>query len=166
MHTREFERIYKRLYVQLCMYALRIVENSSVAEDCVQEAFLKTWRYLEDGNDIDSYSSFVYRAVRNECLLYLRNKKTIVGEEYIPEVSEEDIDTSERDARIWRAIGILPEKCKKVFLLSKQQGLSNNEIAIEMGISEKTVRNQMTKALSRLREVLRSGHKPFFLPFL
>ncbi|MDE6682268.1 MAG: sigma-70 family RNA polymerase sigma factor, partial [Muribaculaceae bacterium] len=102
----------------------------------------------------------------NECLLFLRGKKTMVGEEYIPEVSETDIDTSERDAKIWRAIGMLPEKCKKVFLMSKQKGMSNEQIAEVMGIAVKTVKNQMTKALSRLRQALSEGHKPFFLPFL
>ena len=90
----------------------------------------------------------------------------MVGEEYIPDVSESDIDTSERDAKIWRAIGSLPEKCRKVFLMSKQKGMRNDEIAMEMGISIKTVKNQMTKALARLREVLSDGEKPFFLPFL
>ena len=166
MNVREFERYYKRLYVPLCMYALRIVEEPTASEDMVQEAFIKAWRYGENGGEIDSFPSFMYRTVRNECLLYLRGRKTMVGEEYVPEVSETDIDTSERDAKIWRAIGSLPEKCRKVFLMSKQNGLSNDEIAEEMGISIKTVKNQMTKALGRLREVLKENDKPFFLPFL
>lgn len=50
--------------------------------------------------------------------------------------------------------------------MSKRDGFSNQEIADELGISIKTVKNQMTKALSRLREALSTGHKPFFLPFL
>lgn len=50
--------------------------------------------------------------------------------------------------------------------MSKRDGYSNEEIADELGISIKTVKNQMTKAFSRLREALNSGHKPFFLPFL
>ena len=148
------------------MYALRLVEESTASEDMVQDAFIKAWRYCEEGGIIESFPSFMYRTVRNECLLFLRGRKIMVGEEFIPEVSESDIDTSERDARIWRAIGALPEKCKKVFLLSKQKGLSNEEIAGEMGISVKTVKNHMTKALGRLREVLKEGEKPFFLPFL
>ncbi|MDE6562463.1 MAG: RNA polymerase sigma-70 factor [Muribaculaceae bacterium] len=166
MNVREFERYYKKLYMPLCMYALRLVEESTVSEDVVQDAFIKAWRYSEEGGVISSFPSFMYRTVRNECLLFLRGKKTMVGEEYIPEVSETDIDTSERDAKIWRAIGMLPEKCKKVFLMSKQKGMSNEQIAEEMGIAVKTVKNQMTKALSRLREVLKDGEKPFFLPFL
>lgn len=166
MNVREFERLYKRLYMPLCMYALRLVEDTTSSEDMVQDAFIKAWRYCEAGGVIDSFQSFMYHTVRNECLLFLRSRKTMVGEEYIPEVCEMDIDTSERDARIWRAIGALPEKCRKVFLLSKQKGLSNEEISRELGISIKTVKNQITKALRRLRETLNGGEKPFFLPFL
>ncbi len=108
----------------------------------------------------------MYRAVRNACLSHLRNKKEFLDETYLPEVSEEDIDTSQRDARIWNAIDSLPEKCREIFLMSKRDGLSNEEIAEELDISIKTVKNQMTKAFSRLRGALSGGHKPFFLPFL
>ena len=108
----------------------------------------------------------MYRSVRNECLSYLSSLKEKVGEEFIPEVGEDEIDTSFRDARIWKAIDELPEKCREIFLMSKRDGYSNEEIADELGISIKTVKNQMTKAFSRLREALNSGHKPFFLPFL
>ncbi|MDE7024831.1 MAG: sigma-70 family RNA polymerase sigma factor [Paramuribaculum sp.] len=89
-----------------------------------------------------------------------------MGIEYIPEISDEVLDTSVRDAKIWRAIDKLPEKCREVFLLSKRDGLSNEEIAEELGISVQTVKNQISKEFSRLRKVLSSGHKPFFLPFL
>ena len=84
----------------------------------------------------------------------------------ISEICEEVIDTSFRDARIWKAIDELPEKCREIFLMSKRDGLTNAEIAEEMNISIKTVKNQMTKAFARLRESLSTGHKPFFLPFL
>ena len=73
---------------------------------------------------------------------------------------------TEPDARIWHAIDKLPEACRRIFLLSKRDGLGNQEIADELGISIKTVKNQLTKAYARLREDLSDGHKPFFLPFL
>ena len=148
------------------MYALRIVDDNDVAEDMVQEAFLKVWQKLAEGLEIDNFKAFMYRAVRNECLNHLRAKREFVGEECIPEVDDEEIDTSYRDARVWKAIDALPEKCRQVFLLSKRDGLSQVEIADELGISVKTVKNQMTKAFARLRDDLSSGHKPFFLPFL
>lgn len=148
------------------MYALRIVDDADVAEDMVQEAFLKAWKHIDVGAGISNFSAFMYRCVRNECLSYISTRKDCVGEKFIPDVSDDVIDTSLRDARIWKAIDDLPEKCREVFLMSKRDGYSNDEIADELGISVKTVKNQMTKALSRLREALSPGYKPFFLPFL
>lgn len=71
-----------------------------------------------------------------------------------PEPTEEDIDTSERDARLWKALDELPPRCRTVFLMSKRDSMSNREIAEELSISIKTVENQITKAYSRLRESL------------
>ena len=166
MSSKEFEIFFKRLYLPLGMYALRIVDDATVAEDLVQDAFIKAWLYIEKGGDIEKFTPFMYRAVHNVCLTYLRERRETVGVEEIPEVAEEDIDTSFRDARIWKCIDELPEKCREVFLMSKRDGLSNEEIAEELGISIKTVKNQMTKAFKRLREGLSGGYKPCFLPFL
>lgn len=148
------------------MYALRLVDDAVIAEDMVQDAFMKAWIYIEKGGEIDNFTAFMYRTLRNVCLSYLRDKRDMLGEEYIPEVEEEDIDTSFRDAEIWKAIDCLPEKCREIFLMSKRDGLTNEEIADELEISVKTVKNQMTKAFQRLREALSGGHRPFFLPFL
>lgn len=163
---KEFDSYFRKLYLPLGMYALRIVGDADTAEDLVADSFSKVWQKIREGLEIDNFKSYIYQSVRNECLSYLRNKKETVGLENIMEINHETIDTSERDAKIWKAIDGLPEKCRQVFLLSKRDGLSNEEIAEEMGISIKTVKNQMTKAFSRLREALSSGHKPFFLPFL
>lgn len=166
MTVREFEHHFRKLYLQLGMYALRIVGDSDDAEDIVEETFMKAWQAISSGTVIENFSSYIYRSVRNECVSYLRRRTDFENIDTIPEISDEVIDTSVRDARIWKAIDSLPEKCREVFLMSKRDGFSNQEIADELGISIKTVKNQMTKALSRLREALSSGHKPFFLPFL
>lgn len=166
MKEKEFDIYFRKLYLPLGMLALRIVEDSDVAEDLVSNTFAKIWQKMNEGLEIDNFKAFMYQAVRNECLSYLRGKKDTIGLENVVEVNEEIIDTSERDAKIWKAIDELPPKCREIFLLSKRDGLSNEEIAEEMGISIKTVKNQMTKAFSRLREAFSSGHKPFFLPFL
>lgn len=148
------------------MFALRIVEDADIAEDLVANTFTSVWQKINEGFTIENLKAYLYQAVRNECLSYIRNKKEIVGLEEVPEIDDTTIDTSERDAKIWEAIDELPPKCREVFLLSKRDGLTNEEIAEELGISIKTVKNQMTKAFSRLRDALSSGHKPFFLPFL
>jgi len=166
MKLREFEIMFKTLYLPLGMYALRIVEDTDVAEDMVQEAFIKAWQATEAGAEIGNFRGYMYRAVRNECISHLRQQRPAAGLEEVAEVADTDVDTSVRDARIWRAIDALPERCREVFLLSKRDGLSQEEIALEMGISVKTVKNQMTKAYERLRSLLEGGHRPFFLPFL
>lgn len=166
MKDKEFDIYFRKLYLPLGMFALRIVEDATLAEDLVADSFSKVWQKIREGLEIDNFKSYMYQTVRNECLSYLRYTREIVGLENIQEVDEETIDNSERDAKIWKAIDDLPPKCREVFLLSKRDGLSNEEIAEEMGISIKTVKNQMTKAFSRLREALSDGYKPFFLPFL
>lgn len=166
MTLREFESTFNRLYLPLGMYALRIVNDADTAEDIVQDTFINVWQTLESGIEIGNMKSYMYRSVRNECIAYLRRQKEFVGLGNIPELNEETVDTSERDAKIWKALDALPERCRRVFLLSKRDGLSNEEIAEELNISIKTVKNQMTKAYGRLREALSDGHKPFFLPFL
>lgn len=166
MTSSEFETHFRRLYLPLGMYALRIVDDTDVAEDMTQEAFMKAWVYIGNGGTIDNFTSFMYRTLRNVCLSYLRTKQLTLDESHIPDAGEEDIDTSFRDAAIWKAIDELPARCREVFLMSKRDGMTNEEIADELDISIKTVKNQMTKAFSRLREALSDGHKPFFLPFL
>ena len=148
------------------MYALRIVDDAQSAEDIVEDCFTKAWQMIEEEKEFDDFKAYMYRSVRNGCISFIRQRKETVGVECIPEVDEETVDTSERDARLWKAIDSLPDKCREVFLLSKRDGLSNDEIAARMDISIKTVKNHMTKAFSRLRDELSSGHKPFFLPFL
>lgn len=166
MTIKEFEYLFRQMYLPLGMYALRLVGDADTSEDVVQNAFMKAWEAVESGREIENLRGYMYLAVRNECVSWLRGRKEFVGTEAIPDIDDETIDTSERDARIWKAIDSLPEKCRQVFLLSKRDGFSNEEIAEEMGISIKTVKNQLTKAFSRLREALSSRHKPFYLPFL
>jgi RNA polymerase sigma-70 factor (ECF subfamily) len=81
-------------------------------------------------------------------------------------VSDEDIDLSQRDALLWRAVDALPERCREIFLMSKRDGMSGAEIAEELGISPKTVENQITKAYRSLRDTLNPSIHLFFFPFL
>ena len=106
-------------------------------------------------------------AVRNRCLDQLR-KKGLQTEQLKPYdtygiIDEDDLqERSEIEARLWTAIDSLPEKCREIFLLSKRDGLKYEEIAIELGISENTVRNQISKALKILKEGVRKIYMFFF----
>lgn len=149
-----FRYEFERLYRPLGMFALRYTGSVEDAEDVVQEAFIKAWSVVEANGEIDNFKSYIYRTVRNGCIDLLRSRREYVTIDEAAEVPIEEIDTSEIDARIWSAIDSLPPKCRKVFLMSKRDGLSGAEIADSLGVSLKTVKNQMTKALARLREEL------------
>lgn len=166
MTSREFQASFRLMYLPLGMYALRIVGDVEDAEDLVQDAFIKAWMAIQSGCVIDNFKAYMYRGVRNECISFIRDRKQFEDIEQVPDISDSDYETSALDAKIWRAIDDLPEQCRRIFLMSKRDGLSNKEIAEELGISIKTVKNHMTKAFSRLRTDLSGGHKPFFLLFL
>lgn len=136
----------------LCMYALRITEKTALAHDAVQGSFMRVWNMIREGHEIEVLDRYLYRAVRNAALEQLRNEGRYTSlPDKIDEVTEEDIDTAERDAMLWQAIDSMPPRRREVFLMSKRDGMTYAEIANELGLSVKTVENQIAKATASLR---------------
>lgn len=108
----------------------------------------------------------MYVTVRNAALVYLRNASMQVSiDEAAAEVAPEDIDRSEMDAQIWRAVDALAPRCREIFLLSKRDGLSHAQIAEKLNISVKTIENQITKANKALRGSLAYLYNDNFILF-
>ena len=156
-HTENFDDLFSYNYRPLCLYALHYLQDADQAEDVVQESYAALWEKIQEGAHVVNRKSYLYMMVRNRCLDHLR-KAGIKTEELKPYDTYgiiEDDDARERaviEARLWTAIDSLPEKCREIFLLSKRDGLKYEEIARELGISENTVRNQISKALKILKE--------------
>jgi RNA polymerase sigma-70 factor (ECF subfamily) len=149
-----FEKLYNKLYLPLGMYALRIIGDNDMAQDVVQEAFVKVWQQIRSGFEPDDFRSYMYRTVHNGAISVLRSNSdtdSIDDFDSIYCCNEEAIDTSERDARLWRAIDSLPDRCREIFLLSKLNDLTYQQTADRLGISVKTVENQIGKALKALK---------------
>ena len=146
---------------------MHYLDNPDAAEDVVQECFATLWEKINSGTAVINRKAYLYMAVRNRCLDQLR-KKGLQTEQLKPYdtygiIDEDDLqERSEIEARLWTAIDSLPEKCREIFLLSKRDGLKYEEIAIELGISENTVRNQISKALKILKEGVRKIYMFFF----
>ncbi len=151
------DELFRYNYRPLCLYALHYLNDHDMVEDVVQECFAMLWEKMRDGIQVTNRRAYLYTAVRNRCLDNLR-KAGLKTEELKPYDAYgiiDDDDAQERsliEARLWTAIDSLPEKCREIFLLSKRDGLKYEEIAAELGISENTVRNQMSKALKTLKE--------------
>ncbi len=155
-----FEMLFKRYYKPLCRFAELILKDPGKSEDVVQEMFVKFWEQQSDLR-IDKLKSYLYRSVKNAALNLLdKSKRIAYTDEDLPEDShasynsDHSIVTAELKDKIQAAIDSLPERCRLVFQLSRQEEMSQKEIAEHLDISVKTVENQMTKALQLLRERL------------
>jgi RNA polymerase sigma-70 factor, ECF subfamily len=159
-----FEEIFRSLYTPLSAYAYRFLEDIDEAEEVVQDLFFNLWEKRERLRIEDSIKAYLYRAVRNTCINKTKHEK--IKQAYanvnIRQINEEEkrvldnLEAGELAELIERAIAEMPSERKKIFLMSREEGLKYKEIAGQLGISVKTVENQMGKALQHMREYLKS----------
>ncbi|MCX7550057.1 RNA polymerase sigma factor [Xanthomarina sp. F2636L] len=143
---------------KLCVYAYGLTRDHDLAEDIVQNVFIRTWRKRGKLKSEFSIKSFLYKLVYNEFIDQYRKQKNVfpLEKKYIEELTTiiEDNDSSAVEHLIGlvkKEIQNLPPKCREIFLLSKESGLTNIEIAEHKNISLKTVEAHITKAFSILR---------------
>ncbi|MBD0725308.1 RNA polymerase sigma-70 factor [Flavobacterium sp. L1I52] len=156
---------------KLCVYAYSFTHDHDLSEDIVQNVFMRIWNKRNNLKDDFSIINFLYRSVYNEFIDQYRNQKSLypLEKKYIDAVitivESEDEHSLERIIKIVKQeIQKLPPKCKEVFLLSKEEGLTNIEIAEYKNISIKSVEAHITKAFSILRDSL--GEKAGLYLFL
>ena len=160
-----FEKIYKKYFNVLQTNARRIVLKSEVAEDIVQEVFLECWDRRKSIDLSDSLKPYLYTLTRRKSIDWLRKfeNKNVLFSDFEFQVdqlffetlsSDNQIDAPEIERVINRSIGLLPLKCREVFLLSRKAGLKNREISEKLNLSIKTVEKHITNALKEIRQNL------------
>ena len=155
------EKYFRTYYSPLCKTVHKMVRSSAIAEDIVQDVFLKIWRNRSQLDHQQSVKAYLYRAAINTALNYLEktkyNSSLDDAHEYTPSANNTDdtIAYQETEQRIQNAIDTLPPKCKVVFTLSRFEEQSYAEIAQTLDISVKAVEKHMGKALKILREQLK-----------
>jgi RNA polymerase sigma-70 factor (family 1) len=157
-----FEKTFRKYYERLCHYANSLLKEEDEAEEIVQTVFLTIWEKREDLEITLSLKSYLYRAVHNHCLnrfkhATVREAHREYTQHFIPQSYEsvtEVIHANELQDRIEAAVSSLPEQCQLAFRMSRFDELKYQEIADQLGISVKTVENQIGKALKILRNAL------------
>lgn len=158
-----FEEIYKCHYKALRNAAEQIVGDQDAAHDVVQEVFIKLWHRKDELGAILNERAYLMRSVVNTSITHISRTKK--NRELLDHHAEWDGTTDrgllekELQKRIEVALETLPPKCKAIFVLSRFENMKNKEIAQLLGLSLKTVENQMGIALKKMREELKDYFK-------
>jgi RNA polymerase sigma-70 factor (family 1) len=166
------ELLFRRFYKPLCSHAVRFVYSKQIAEDLVSEVFFQFYRTKAYENITSSYTSYLFRAVRNECYTYVRREfgrtdsletsieTTLSANQPQPDA---EIHYNNLYLKVNDVIAKLPSQCQRVFLMSRFENKKYNEIAKELQISPKTVEVHISKALKQLRSALHGEWMTFWL---
>lgn len=163
-----FEALFKEHYNTLANYAYSILKNKENAEDVVQEVFIKLWQNTPDVIATPQVKFYLFTAIKNNCISVLRKeaKKLFVQPEDVhlaaqPDVVESGQPQTDITAVVNKALLALPPQCLVIFKLSRFGKLTYQQIADELGLSVKTVENQMGKALRIMRDQAKQHNVSF-----
>jgi RNA polymerase sigma-70 factor, ECF subfamily len=159
----QFESLFRSSYVSLVRYANTILKDYDTAEEIVQDLFFRIWQDKEKIKIENSLNGYLFRSVHNKCLHYLEHKRIVVRhteemsfQKTISHESPSDIlHYKELQAKIARILERLPERCGKIFCMSRFEGLKYTEIAEKLSVSVKTVESNMGRALKEFRKELK-----------
>lgn len=147
--------------------AYSIIGDKHLAEDIVQEVFLKLWKGKAKYTQIESLEAYLMQMTKNEALSWLDKSKKesellIEVQQRFSIAAEEGHSDEEFRKSLERAISQLAPQCRLIFTLSRFEGLSNEEIAAYLAISKRTVETQISLAL----RMFRTGLKPILKSYL
>lgn len=166
MNDKEFSVLFKKYYTQLCTFSYKYVRNTQDAEDIVEDVFCRLYEKKDEIFIKDSLRSFLYRCAANKSLDYLKsatNKQEILENclnassldffvnQMIINRSEKEYDYNLLVETVNATVDSLPQQTRCVFRMSRDENLTNKQIAEKLNISVKTVEKHMTRALSTLR---------------
>jgi len=156
-----FDSIFRTHYAQLVRMAESVVRERAVAEEVAQEVMLELWRRRESLELEQTFRAYLLRSTRNRALNHIRHQRIVAREteaaalESRHSPSAEDVTLGlELERTVRDAIDGLPDDCREVFEMSRDQGLRYAEIASALEISVKTVEKRMGRALAELRQRL------------
>ncbi|WP_430814843.1 RNA polymerase sigma-70 factor [Carboxylicivirga sp. RSCT41] len=160
-----YQELFLKYYTQLVVFARKVVIDDDLARELVQDVIVN---FYEKRGEIKIHSSLkahLYQSVRNRCLNQIKHsqiRRDHHANIYLTEKNSEaymddKLEETELEQKIFSIIQTLPAQCKKIFEMSRFEGITNQEIADKLELSKRTVETQISKALKVLRTNL-SGY--------
>ena len=156
-----FDHLFELLYPKVKYFVLGMCHDEDEAENDTQDIFLKIWTKRDRLRNIDDLDAYIFTVAYHETLNFIRHSLVITMSSIDKTVySWESSDDTERDMvyqelldMVYAEISRMPEKRRKIFLMSREEGLTNQEIADRLGISRRTVEAHISAALRDLRRL-------------
>ena len=158
----QFESLFRSSYVSLVRYAKTLIKDHDSAEEIVQDLFFRLWQDREKLKIESSLNGYLLRSVHNRCLHYIEHNRVV--SRHVEEMSNRQSETQESPSdilnykelqeKVARILEKLPERCGKIFTMSRFDGLKYTEIAEKLSVSVKTVEANMGRALKEFRKEL------------
>jgi RNA polymerase sigma-70 factor (ECF subfamily) len=159
---KHFENLFHQHYPGMCSYAEALLKSEMLAEEIVQDVFYNVWKNKDNLKLRGNWNSYLYKAVYNNSMAYLRKMKREVlsdeiweNEKEFSSDPEQEMQLKEIKATIIKTLDELPERTSEIYNLNRNQGLKYTEIAERLSISVKTVEANMSRAIKALRASLR-----------
>lgn len=166
-----FTVIYNRYWEKLYLLAYTILKDNHAAEDIVQEVMVSFW-LRRNITKVYNLNSYLYQSTRFQVFKLIRKGKnmqmsSLENVEVIdPHLTENNLHLEDIYKSLLYLVEKLPARCKEIFLLRRMEGMSIKEISIKLKISQKTVENQLTIALKKVRTSINENTNDQILLFV
>lgn len=161
-----FTEMFFHYTARIHPFIKKMTRSEEITEEIVQDVFVSLWRNREKLPEINNYTAYIFTIASNRTFNYLKTKaREIVRlqeltkvEKSFTNVTEETIDLNESKDLINKLVNRLTPQKKLIYQLTREQGLSHDEIAVQLNISKNTVKNHLVQTLKFLRENLTNRH--------
>jgi RNA polymerase sigma-70 factor (ECF subfamily) len=160
---RSFEDLYRLFFARLFNFAMLYVHKKEIAEEVVNDVMMKVWNKKQSLTEVQNLETYLFVAVRNQSLNYLAQYSSYHvalepdsgrGEIMHLNDPEKELEWKEIHSRLNQAIDQLPDQCRTVFKLIKEEGFRYKQVAEILGISPRTVETQLFRAIKKLDKVV------------
>jgi RNA polymerase sigma-70 factor, ECF subfamily len=166
----DIEYLFKEYYKKLHRIANQVVNDTDAAEDVVQDVFISIWKSRESLTITTSVEAYLIKSTVNKSISYIeKNKKNLKvdltnqHEFHLAEQTDSNVFDFELFQKyVYQSLDNLPPKCKAIFILARFENMKYKEIAEHLGLTVKTVENQIGIAIQKLNKELKPQLKKYF----